>query len=558
MAAVKNLFVEFGKYFCYLLSRDLINHSDRWKEDPRKEKKMKKRISILLAFLLLLSGVNFSSFKVSANELPYLLVKFLSSEGGETISTQKVFANGSINGPAIPHREGYIFKGWKPIHGYTHNENALLEFCSNYDEVVADGGALTGIGPEYENVPSDGFGKTLPARLSSLKVWKVSRIIIQHPDDSISADLHFIPVWEGAPNKQVKVSFETHGGLPVPAEQIIKPGDHPVEPATGPSKEGYTFLGWAVGDEFVDFKRTTPTADITYEARYYKNSDDTKPLRVSFDAMGGLPEPPFQEMSLGYRAIKPAVAPVKEGYTFVAWHDSEGEYDFDSGVIRDKVLYARYVKEGDDDTHDRTRRGDINVPDDDYDRAIIPYSQPYITGYPDNTFRADNTITRAEMATVFTKLLDLEDEPSPKTATFSDTQGHWAEDNINKVAEYGLLKGYPDGSFKPEGKMKRAEIASIISKYWEIKGFEPNIEDADIRDIQSHWAEKLITALYNHNFVDLYADRTFKPNAPLDRATVVQILNRITDRPLRQDENQILDDVIGRDWFFKEVGAAAR
>ncbi len=521
---------------------------------------MKKRISILLTLLLLLSGVDFTSFKVSANEFPYLSVKFFESEGGELIDAQDVYYKQIIEGPTLPTKEGYVFKGWRALQGVTNAGDGLLDFCDNYDEVIGSDGSFTGVDPVYVHVPSSGTGKTLPVEyIGTIKMWSVSSLYIKRTEGVRATDLHFVPEWERDPSKQIKVSFETHGGLPVPDEQIINPGDHPVKPATDPVKEGYTFLGWALGEEFVKFETATPKADITYEAKYKKNPDDQKPVKVSFDAMGGLPEPAIQEVKVGEKAVEPADDPIKDGYVFVAWHGSEGKYDFDSPVMRDMTLYARYVKEGDEDkTHKKSKRGDIDVTDDDYDKAIIPFSLPYITGYPDNTFRATRTITRAEMATIFTKLLDLEGEPAPSSTPFTDTDGHWAEDYINKVAKYGLLVGYPDGSFNPEGKMKRAEIASIINKYWEIKGFKPNIADANISDIHSHWAEKLITALYNHNFVDLYADRTFKPNAPLDRANVVQILNRITDRPLRPDEMKIFDDVLERNWYFKEVGAAAR
>ena len=90
----------------------------------------------------------------------------------------------------------------------------------------------------------------------------------------------------------------------------------------------------------------------------------------------------------------------------------------------------------------------------------LTYKQ-IIKGYPDNTFKPDNPITRAEFAALISGFDEL--TPSEKNR-FSDIDGHWAVGYINSAAEKGWITGYPDGTFKPEGKMTRAEIVTVINR----------------------------------------------------------------------------------------------
>ncbi len=350
------------------------------------------------------------------------------------------------------------------------------------------------------------------------------------------------------------VRFDVNGGSPEPNPSTVEVADGElVAKPVDPQKVNMVFVAWYDGEDRFDFN-TPIKKDYVLKANYQAKREDVPLYQVRFETAGGEPVPPVQIVEAGNKAVEPETDPVKEDETFLAWYDAEGVYDFDSIVERDIILYAKYKKAG--ETHDRSRRRDIDVNDDDYDNAILQYQKPFFKGYPDNTFRPQNTITRAEMATVFARILGIEENALRGTASFSDLDGHWAKDNILRVAEYGLLNGYPDGSFRPEGKMTRAEIAAIINKYWGLTGFDPDIEEANITDIDAHWAKKLILALYNHRFVDLYTDNSFKPDAPLKRDSVAQILNRITDRPLI-NVAQMYTDVPNSYWAYKEVNTAS-
>ncbi len=350
--------------------------------------------------------------------------------------------------------------------------------------------------------------------------------------------------------------FETAGGQPSNFEtQVVKQGEKIVKPDVEPTRDGLPFLYWATldddGQHYTEWNFDAPVQDDMELVAQYRQADA---VQVRFDTNGGSPQPATQTVALGGLASAPAQNPQKAGYTFTGWVTAEGPYDFSAPVQRSIIVYAKYQKDG--FSNDKSHRSDIIIDDKDYEKAIISYIEPFFGGYPDGTFAPNKTITRAELATVFARVLKL-DTTTMGNMQFSDMNGHWAAAAVSKVADYGIIKGYPDGTFQPDKPMKRAEICAIINNYWHVTGFVPDASAAPISDIKGHWAEQLITALYNHRFTDLYIDKSFKPDAPLQRADVAQIMNRITDRPLLTNSVQLFSDVRSDFWGFNEVNTAA-
>ncbi len=393
-------------------------------------------------------------------------------------------------------------------------------------------------------------------------------------------------IWNAADDETLVVNFDTKGGRPNIGEkryrlmEKLNSKDIPE-----PSKEGYSFQGWKVkgtekiltleefyfhsseGKVLGDKKnRTKVQSPVTIEAvwKEKEQEDETsneevdtesKPryVTVQFDAKGGDPNPPTQSVKVGEKVVRPKKDPKKDGYTFIDWFDAEGKYDFNQAVKTKMILYAKYKKEG--VSHQRSRRQDIDVADKDYDKAIMKYKDAFYKGYPDGRFKPEGNITRAEMAAVFSRILGLDKKTPSGGKSFSDINNHWAKNDILMLAEYGMINGYPDGEFRPGGNITRAELCAMIKKYWDIKGFEPSLRDANISDIDKHWAKKMILVLYNHGFVDVVKGE-FKPNELLKRAEVAQILNRITDRRLI-NVPQLYNDVPKSHWAYKEINTAS-
>ncbi|MFR7873320.1 S-layer homology domain-containing protein [Peptoniphilus sp. HMSC062D09] len=151
----------------------------------------------------------------------------------------------------------------------------------------------------------------------------------------------------------------------------------------------------------------------------------------------------------------------------------------------------------------------------------------YIKGYPDGTFRPQANVTRAEAAQMFATLLNGGANFGTSSATrFSDASDDWFSKAVNYVVAKGLISGYPDGTFKPNESITRAEFAQMISGY--VKNEKKS--STDFQDVKDHWAKDAIDKLYGNKNVSGYPDGSFKPNAKITRAEAVTILNSVFDR----------------------------
>lgn len=165
----------------------------------------------------------------------------------------------------------------------------------------------------------------------------------------------------------------------------------------------------------------------------------------------------------------------------------------------------------------------------------------YIKGYPDGTFKPQANVTRAEAAQMFATLLNGGANFGTSQATkFSDASNDWYSKAINYVVGMGLISGYPNGTFKPNESITRAEFAQMISGYVKKRAeFEKEISGnfkneksntSDFKDIKDHWAKDAIDKLYGNKNVTGYPDGSFKPNAKITRAEAVTILNSVFNR----------------------------
>lgn len=147
----------------------------------------------------------------------------------------------------------------------------------------------------------------------------------------------------------------------------------------------------------------------------------------------------------------------------------------------------------------------------------------YLDGYPDGRFGVNNQITRAEAATIIVNTLKL--STTTTTTRFKDVPTtYWANRHITAAANAGLLKGYSDGSFKPNAPITRAELATIVSKAYGLTVVSSNIKT--FKDIPSnYWALNAINILSSNGIINGFADGTFKPSANATRAQFAKIIS---------------------------------
>ncbi|WP_295148462.1 S-layer homology domain-containing protein [uncultured Peptoniphilus sp.] len=154
-------------------------------------------------------------------------------------------------------------------------------------------------------------------------------------------------------------------------------------------------------------------------------------------------------------------------------------------------------------------------------------SPSYIAGYPDGTFKPGKEVTRAEAVRMFVQLVNEGKElPKNPTTKFKDANNKWYSDEINFAVSKGFISGYSDGTFKPNQGITRAEFAQMIAVF--VKDGYPG--SSNFKDVKGHWASNAIDQLYGNKKIKGFPDGTFKPDQKLTRAEAVTVLNSVFGR----------------------------
>ncbi len=180
----------------------------------------------------------------------------------------------------------------------------------------------------------------------------------------------------------------------------------------------------------------------------------------------------------------------------------------------------------------------------------------YIHGYPDGTFKAGNGISREEVATIFYRLLRAEvaEELAASENKFTDVEDdRWSNKAISTIANGEYIKGYSDGTFKPEALITRAEFATIVSRFASLTE-----ESAPMfTDLEGHWAESDILKIAEAGYAKGYSDGKFDPDGILTRAEAVTIINRMLGRSVDStgvhEDAITFSDIKSTDWFYYDV-----
>ncbi|MFF2093404.1 S-layer homology domain-containing protein [Paenibacillus sp. NPDC058174] len=180
----------------------------------------------------------------------------------------------------------------------------------------------------------------------------------------------------------------------------------------------------------------------------------------------------------------------------------------------------------------------------------------YINGYADRTFRPEKSVNRAEIAAMLSRI-GAGEENTVAAASFSDVaSGHWAFQAVSLIQTSGLMKGLSDGTFKPNAELTRAEMAVIVSRWLKLSN---EGSAASAADIQGHWAENSIRLVIEAGMMTGMPDGAFKPNQALTRAEAVAIFNRVLGRePLPSSVKPTWTDVTSSHWAFGHIEEASR
>ena len=458
--------------------------------------------------------------------------------GTEVVGTDVYNFDADVAIRPVPTQEGYTFYGW------TSKDSAF---------------DIRGFKMPAHNVVIEGKFEKNPAKQYTYTVNK-----------------HFYN------EKGVEVKVEN--GTPNPAVENTAVSELYKDAAVKQTVDGKTYV-YVSGLTTVTDNLEKLTKDVTIDLYYYLNVEggndipDAWEYRLTFKVVNGewndggnadiVTYVQFKDQKTG-EAFKDeaVVVPVtripavgdkpNSDYHAGAWDTSP--YD-NYKVQKDTVFTYTYAKNssgGSSGGHHR--RPTVTIPDDVPTGLNGDDHYAYIVGYPDKTVRPQNGITRAEVATIFFRLLteDVRNANSTKSNSYSDVAaGAWYNHAVSTLSAMGIVKG-SNGKFNPNAPITRAEFAAIAARFDD----KANTTTADFSDIASHWAKNEISAASNNGWITGYPDGTFRPDNKITRAEAMTLVNRVLKR-LPETEEDLHDDMIKwsdnsdvSQWFYLDVQEA--
>lgn len=278
---------------------------------------------------------------------------------------------------------------------------------------------------------------------------------------------------------------------------------------------------------------------------------------LTYDVTGDLPEgytaPAKQTLVKGssytVAEVPASVSGSKDGvngtFSFNGWKKDDGTVlTGEQQLTADLTLHGvwTFTKKSSGGGGGGSHKPTVTIPDDVPTGLNGDDHYAYIVGYPDSTVRPQNGITRAEVATIFFRLLtdETRNANSTKSNSYSDVAaGAWYNHAVSTLSAMGIVKGDSHGKFNPNAPITRAEFAAIAARFDD----KANTTAVDFSDIASHWAKDEISAAANNGWINGYTDGTFRPNNKITRAEAMTLVNRVLKR-LPETAEDLHNDMI--------------
>ena len=233
-----------------------------------------------------------------------------------------------------------------------------------------------------------------------------------------------------------------------------------------------------------------------------------------------------------------------------------GTYTFEN-VVDNHTIHATFARKHTPTPSTPT----VEIPDDDALGLNTTDHFAYIVGYGNGEVRPQNNITRAEVATIFFRLLtdDVRAENLTKTNRYSDVAAtSWYNTAVSTLSSMGIITGYPDGTFRPNAAITRAEFAAIAARF----DNDGDKTAAKFSDIATHWAKDEISIAYNNGWITGYPDGTFGPQRDITRAETMTLVNRVLNRQPETEDDLLPNMTVWTDnanpkaWYYLAVQEA--
>ena len=247
----------------------------------------------------------------------------------------------------------------------------------------------------------------------------------------------------------------------------------------------------------------------------------------------------------GSYTVAPAQTTSQSRYTFSGWRiNGTGDIVTSLENLQQdvKLVGVWSYRSGGGSGGGGGRKPTVDIPDDVPTGLNGDDHFAYIVGYPDGNVKPGGNITRAEVATIFFRLLteDVRTANSTQANSLSDvSRGQWFNHAISTLSSMGIVKGNPDGTFDPDAPITRAEFAAIAARFDD----KNTNTTSNFSDIASHWAKDEIGVAANKGWINGYPDSTFRPDQYITRAEAMTLVNRVLNR-LPEKSEDLLDDMI--------------
>ena len=334
--------------------------------------------------------------------------------------------------------------------------------------------------------------------------------------------------------KRYALSFDANGGKAVPSVTLYEGEEYAVKQTT--TRSGYTFDGWYTDKTFHEKVTVIKLdKDTVLYAGWTKNSTGgggggggggvvVNNVTLTFETNGGSEIKPVS-VAVNTNLSLAQYVPVKEGSVFSGWCSDEKLTNIITSIklTENTKIYAKWAKKSESGS-----AGIANRPS-----VFTTEHYAYIVGRGEGMVYPQANITRAEVATIFFRILNDETRSAnlTKTNTFADVnEDNWFNTAVSTLASMGIIKGRSETEFDPNAYITRAEFATIAAR------FSDKEADGVIRfdDITGHWAEDYINRAATLGWV-VGDGGKFRPNDSITRAEAMTLINRVL---VRQPESE--------------------
>lgn len=370
--------------------------------------------------------------------------------------------------------------------------------------------------------------------------------------------------------KQYVLRYDANGGTGTMEDQTFPHGQaHPLEKCAF-SREGYSFVGWATEQKGkVEYEDQT-NIKLDKEFPNLKDDNDEATLYAVWREQSVTLSYEPNDAELGTVTVESepvdavtgtahgSTAQPKSGAKFDGWYSADGtllstELTFvptraDGAVWQGTTYYARFSAKRSPSTPSTPAKPDETKP------TLAPIPEmlngedhyAYLLGYEDGTVRPNGSISRAEVATVLFRLLkdDVRMQNLTKDNAYSDVSDTaWYAAAVSTLSKMGVISGYPDGTFRPNAPITRAEFAAMIARFDETA----KSADTPFTDISGHWAENAIGKAYGNGWVEGSSKTVFCPESNLTRAETATLLNRVLHRLPEKESDLLANQIVWPD-----------